>query len=154
MPKIGERLLKRAGLDIASDLTELEKVRGFLQEVGKNRPVDLMSRQSAAMLELAVIEAVSNIIRHAYGGMTEGEIRIDVEIDAECITIKMRHGGAAFEPDALEDPVFDGSRSGGFGCYLMKRCVDEVRYTRDDRGSNLVTLVKKLNKEDRDAYAR
>lgn len=106
------------------------------------------------MLELALIEAVSNIIRHAYGDMPDGEIRIDVEIDPECITVEMRHEGAAFEPDALEDPVFDGSRSRGFGCYIMKRCVDEVRYTQDDGGSNLVTLVKKLNKEDRDAYAR
>ena len=41
-------------------------------------------------------------------------------------------------------PALDGSRESGFGIYLITKSVDDVRYSRDERGRNCIALVKML----------
>ena len=48
-------------------------------------------------------------------------------------------------PDQVAPPVFDGTREGGFGVYLIRQLVDEVHYTRDSAGLCAIHLVKKRN---------
>ena len=46
--------------------------------------------------------------------------------------------------------MFDGSRDGGFGVYIIAHCVDEVRYVHDERGENCIYLVKKRTRRDKE----
>jgi anti-sigma regulatory factor (Ser/Thr protein kinase) len=45
----------------------------------------------------------------------------------------------------VSTPAFDGTEDGGFGMYIIAQSVDDVRYYRDERGRNTISLVKNRN---------
>src|SRR5262249_8017136 len=53
------------------------------------------------------------------------------------------HRGRDFDPAQIDPPSFDGSRYGGFGHYLIGRCVDDVRYVHNDEGRRGIRFVKR-----------
>jgi anti-sigma regulatory factor (Ser/Thr protein kinase) len=58
------------------------------------------------------------------------------------VVIRLHHIGAPCDPASVPPPAFDGSQESGFGLYLIKQSVDDVRYYRDARGRNCIALVK------------
>ncbi len=58
--------------------------------------------------------------------------------------MRLHHLGDSFDPAAVRPPVFDGSRESAFGVHLITESVDDVRYSRDERGRNCIDLVKVL----------
>lgn len=130
-------------LEVASSLTELPTLRSFVRRFCEEECVPPLHETGIWQLELAVTEAASNIVRHAYGGRTDGIIRIEVEALGESgVSVRLYHRGEPFDPEAVRPPVFDGSREGGFGVYFIAESVDEVRYERGEDGSSCVLLVK------------
>ena len=101
-----------------------------------------LSEDHIDRLELAATEAASNIIRHAYRGRTDQRVQIEADGFADRIFLRLYYLGEAFDPETVAPPAFDGSRQGGFGVYIVGRSVDEVRYTRDERGRNCIWLKK------------
>ena len=97
----------------------------------------LPDEETIDQLELAITEAASNIMRHAYGGRTDRRIQIDAEVFSDRIVLRLHHLGQSFDPAAVRPPAFDGSQEGGFGMYIISQSVDEVRYHRDERGRTL-----------------
>ena len=92
-------------------------------------------------LELAVQEAATNIIRHAYQGQLDCSIRLEMSVDADKVTVCLYHDGRAFDASKVPPPSFDGSRFGGFGLYLIEQSVDRVEYL-DEPKARGVRLVK------------
>jgi serine/threonine-protein kinase RsbW len=104
-----------------------------------------VDRDTIAQLELAVTEAASNVIKHAYNGRDDQWIQLDAEAFAGHVSIRLHHLGDSFDPAEVPPPAFDGSRESGFGIYLITKSVDDVRYFRDERGRNCIALIKVLN---------
>ena len=102
-----------------------------------------LDENRVAELELAVNEAASNVMKHAYHGRTDQLINLEAEAFPDHVTIRLHHLGDPFDPSVVFPPTFDGSRESGFGVYLITNSVDDVRYYRDERGGNCITLVKK-----------
>ncbi len=94
-------------------------------------------------LLLAVQETATNIVRHGYRDESHRPIRVVLEAEADEVRLAFHYPGRSFDPDAVPPPVFDGSKEGGFGVYLIRRLVDEVRYQRDSSGLCSVHLRKK-----------
>src|SRR4029078_9331128 len=71
--KIEERELPlaRAELEISSDLNELGRARAFVRAVCRPLPGQALDEESVSQLELAITEAASNVMRHAYRGRPE-----------------------------------------------------------------------------------
>jgi anti-sigma regulatory factor (Ser/Thr protein kinase) len=134
--------LARAEMDISSDLNELARVRGFVRDVCQRLPAPAFDEESVAQLELAMTEAASNVMRHAYNGRTDQRIQLDAEVFHDRIVLRLHHLGESFDPDAVNAPKFDGTQEGGFGMFIIQRSVDEVRYHRDERGRNCISMVK------------
>jgi sigma-B regulation protein RsbU (phosphoserine phosphatase) len=134
--------LARAEVDISSDLGELAKVRAFVRDVCSRLPPPSLDEDAVSQLELALTEAASNIMRHAYGGRTDQRIQFDAEVFHDRIVWRLHHLGASFDPARVSTPAFDGSQEGGFGMFIIERSVDEVRYYRDERGRNCISMVK------------
>jgi anti-sigma regulatory factor (Ser/Thr protein kinase) len=132
--------LARAETEIASDLKQLRCAREFVRDFC--RTSDLLDDESVGALELAVNEAASNIMKHAYHGRTDQRIYVEAEAFPGRISIRLRHLGEPFDPSSAPPPAFDGSRESGFGTYIIMRSVDEARYYRDERGRNCVALTK------------
>jgi sigma-B regulation protein RsbU (phosphoserine phosphatase) len=136
-------LLAHAQCEVVSDVAELPAIRAFVRGFCQGLPATVLDDESLDQLELAVAEAATNIMRHAYQGRADQRIHIAADAFGDRIAIQFFHRGAAFDPEKVRPPVFDGSREGGFGVYIITHSVDEVRYECDARGKNSVCLVKK-----------
>jgi serine/threonine-protein kinase RsbW len=100
-------------------------------------------------IELAVDEACSNIIDHAYQG-SAGSIQLDISIEPQYqLTIVLIDQGQAFNPDCV--PAYapctslDQVKIGGLGIHLMRQAMDDVCYEFNVPGiGNRLTMKKQL----------
>ena len=132
----------RAEIDLDSDLAYLRQAREFVRGFCGNIPGMPIDNESELSLELAVNEAASNIIKHAYHGRPHQRIHMEAEAFPSHISIRLLHYGDPFDPLAAPPPHLNGSRESGFGIYIINQSVDEVRYGRDSHGRNCVALKK------------
>ena len=97
-----------------------------------------MARRSSAKPEeenkiiLAVDEAVSIIMKHAYRETPNGTISLEIIADKSKFQIIIRDSGKSFDPGTIKEPdlgkyVKTGKKE-GLGIYLMRRIMDEVSY--------------------------
>ena len=107
-----------------------------------------LSAQDIEAIEVAVSEAVSNVIRHAYKGCSRTlPIRVKCERrgDGLRFVIEDRGRGFAAPPDnVIPDP--DLSREGGLGIILIKRLIDSVSYTSRPNAGTRITMTKSAAK--------
>ena len=136
----------QATITITSSLDELEKARSFVKENARYNNAELLDEENTWLLELAVTEAASNIIRHAYNGKPDQRILIEVNTSEEGIDVKLHHWGNSFNPESVEKPALDGSEDGGFGVYIIENCMDRVTYHKNETGRNSICLVKNRKK--------
>jgi anti-sigma regulatory factor (Ser/Thr protein kinase) len=126
-----------------SDLRHLADMRAFVRAAWlAGLSPEHADDKSLIRLELALTEAVSNIILHGYDGQPERPITVRVDADDDQVRVTLLHQGATFDPQATPPPTFDGSREGGFGVYLIRACVDEVQYDQDEQGRQMVRLTQ------------
>jgi sigma-B regulation protein RsbU (phosphoserine phosphatase) len=134
--------LARAEIELCSDLSELRRARAFVRDVCSALPGTPLAANRVAELELAVNEATSNIMKHAYHGRTNQRIHLEAETFPDQVVIRLNHVGDPCDPASVAPPALDGSHESGFGLYLITQSVDDVRYYRDARGRNCMALVK------------
>ena len=113
---------------------------GQLREIGDDTMADL---------KLALTEAVSNSVRHAYGPDGDGSVDVRYELHPDRLGIEVVDDGAGFDPDAPEEgaPREDEELSeGGLGIAIIKSIADEfeLHSSPGSRGSTL-RFVKKLS---------
>ena len=98
-------------------------------------------QESATAVVLAVNEAVSNVIRHAYEGDTTRPIRIACRREGEMIEVRICDHGIEAEFLSRELPPPDELRAGGRGLYMIRTLMDEIEYRRKG-GQNRMYLRK------------
>gem|GEM_PF-599990 len=132
-------------MEIRSDLRYLCQAREFVNSFCRRLPGTPLSQQSIESLELAVNEAACNIMKHAYHGRGDRWIYVEGEAFPSRVMLRLYHLGDPFDPSNLAPPALDGSRESGFGTYIISKSTDDVRYYRDERGMNCISLVKLRN---------
>jgi anti-sigma regulatory factor (Ser/Thr protein kinase) len=137
--------LAKAEIEIRSDPKQLRQAREFVRAFCRDLPDPPVDEDGVAALELAVNEAMSNIMKHAYHGREDQWIHVEGEAFPRYVSICLHHVGDPFDPASAPPPALDGSRESGFGAYMISQSVDRVRYYRDALGRNCVALVKKRN---------
>ncbi len=132
-------------LRIKSSTSNLSRVRSFVEETAAGLGV---KSEIINQVILAVDEACTNIIRHAYNYSPDGEILIKIFFEPDKFTVKIIDTGDSFKPESVPEPdlrKFQKERKkGGLGMFLMKKLMDEVNYVSVANG-NQVILVKYLN---------
>ncbi len=99
----------------------------------------------AEQLALAVDEAATNVLEHAYRGATDRVVRVEIDEAGPDFCVDVMDDGAAFDPASL--PSLDVKtlekerRSGGLGVHLMGRIMDSVTFRRS-APHNVCCLVK------------
>ena len=94
---------------------------------------------------LAVDEACTNIIRHAYHLRDDQPISLSLEGLRHCIRMRLRDYGKHSETGAMKGRAHDLIRPGGLGLHLIRRAFDKVDYILKARGTELV-MTKNLDK--------
>ena len=124
----------------------LETIRDFVLQAVKD--IDLDEKATYAV-ELAVDEACTNIIEHAYGGEDKGIIECCTTLGKNDLRITLRDFGKEFDPTKIPQPQvnvpLDQLKPRGVGFFLINRMMDEVRYKRYKTRGNMMTLVKKID---------
>lgn len=123
----------------AATTRELARIASFIADCCAS----LLSPQALYQLQLAVDEACTNVLEHAYAG--SGPLEIEVEQGEAQICVQLHDWGLPFDPTQAPpfDPTLPLERrpSGGMGIHLIRQSVDRVTYrTAGDR--NTLTLVK------------
>jgi serine/threonine-protein kinase RsbW len=136
-------------LEIMSRTDMLSDVRAFVSGAAKEFG---FGADDVAKIELAVDEACTNIIKHAYRFDPAGKISIQVAFLLEKsprFVVSIFDNGMTFDstkytaPDMKE--YFMQLRHGGLGILLMKKLMDNVEYMNSPTDGNLIVLTKFLS---------
>jgi anti-sigma regulatory factor (Ser/Thr protein kinase) len=115
---------------VRSSVSELAAVWGFEDE-------------QCRRITLAVDEALSNIIRHAYKNRSDQEIDLNFQAHSDCLEFSFVDRGEAADPSRFCAEPLDEIATGGRGTHLIRKIMDEVCYERLPEG-NLLRLKKYL----------
>jgi len=96
----------------------LAGIRKFVKQAA--RKAGFMDSEIYAV-ELAVDEACSNIIEHAYGAENVGQITASFEVNSQEFRLTLRDDGRPFDPDTVPEPklLHDKEDSKGFNSDTM-----------------------------------
>jgi len=125
-------------LTVAATEASLARIRTWLdQTVGAG----VADAGIQARLLLAVHEIAANVIEHAYAGAAGQHLSVTIDINPARVTARIDHAGTPFDPTTLTPPVFDGTRSRGFGLWLASRACSDVSFTSDGANRHSVLLT-------------
>ena len=107
-----------------------------------------LDETTAFQLELCVVEAATNAIRHAYDGAPGNEVEVTAELASDRISFSVCDSGKTHPAfDELAPPFewqsIDQIPEGGMGITIIKETMDEVRYS-SGQGRNCLTMTKFL----------
>jgi serine/threonine-protein kinase RsbW len=96
-------------------------------------------------LKLALTEACTNSVRHAYAG-GEGTVEITYELYADRFVVEVSDEGEGFEPppDASAKLDEDELSEGGLGIAIIEALADELQITERAAGGSSLRFVKHL----------
>ena len=102
---------------------------------------------AAAKVSIAVDEAVTNIILHAYRNDPNQKVEIELQFVSGSLEVHLWHTGQGLREDqiSLPDPneYVRHPRKGGLGLLLMSRFMDEVRFQENGDRSECC-MIKRL----------
>ena len=140
------RLMRCLTIPIGADSVELtipckaeyvRTVRWLVEEIAADVP---LSVEAVEEVKVAACEAVSNIVRHAYGpGKTPQPISMKCCRGPGELTIEIADHGVGFSVPRLRRKEFpDISKEGGLGIALIHSLMDKVEYwSRPNRGTRI-----------------
>ncbi len=125
-------------------LENLEKICEFVTEHARAAGLDECDLYA---VQLAVDEAATNIIEHAYGGEDLGEIECTCEILSDGLKVTLRDHGRKFDPNDVPEPVVNANleelKPRGLGVFFIRKMMDEVQYEFTPNNGNTLTMVKR-----------
>ena len=96
-------------------------------------------------LKLALTEACTNSVRHAYGD-GPGLVEIVYELHADRLVVEVSDCGEGFEPAAARVAAQSGDElsEGGLGIAIIDALADELEIGEGDGGCSRLRFVKRL----------
>ena len=130
---------------LPNDVQTMPQLSEFVEEVCQ--AVGLSMSQTM-QVNLAVEEAVANVMNYAYPDEKEGEVRIHVTADSRYLQFVLSDDGIPFDPTEHHEVdttlSADERNIGGLGIHLTKTIMDNINYERRDN-QNIFTLRKIIN---------
>lgn len=134
----------KKSIEIINQIDEIERVSAFIEELGEELNLSL---SLVMKIDLAIEEAITNIIQYAYPKGSENTINLSTEYKDNELIFILTDRGAAFDPTQM--PEVDTSLTaeersiGGLGIFLVRKIMGEVTYQRID-DENRLEMRKKL----------
>lgn len=137
-------------LKIDSDLASVELVAGIVRAVCSGS----LGEEALNDLEIGIVEAINNVIKHGYSGQKGSSVEISVGLRKDRVVIDIID-----QAPPMPEGKLDQARAhdldtkeiadlpeGGMGLSLIRMTMDDVRYSSQD-GSNRLTLTKLIARE-------
>ena len=146
MIKLGTTNLNKSKISVKSRTENLSLIRDFVSSKTSDAG---LAKDEIENVMLAVDEACTNIIKHAYNSFLDGEIVIKLEYNSDKLLVTIIDHGSTFDPNGIPDPdlqkYYRDGRVGGLGMFLMKTLMDDVKYITVPGKYNQVLLSKRIN---------
>lgn len=131
-------------LTLVNQIDEISKLEEFVGDICEQGGIDMSVAMS---LNLALEEAVTNVILYAYPEGQAGTIDIIAELTGQQLKFVITDTGQPFDPTAQADAdvtlSIEERPIGGLGIFLVRQIMDTVTYQRLD-DVNQLTLLKKM----------
>jgi anti-sigma regulatory factor (Ser/Thr protein kinase) len=125
-------------IEFTSDPLLLSAIRAAVERFALQSGFD---EEQSRMLTLAVDEAVSNVIRHAYNGRGGAPIVVRLSRRDARVEIVLLDEGCEADLRRMKIPAPQELRPGGRGIHFIRKIMDEVEYQRLP-GQNRLRLVR------------
>ncbi|NIZ12959.1 ATP-binding protein [Phaeobacter sp. HF9A] len=117
--------------------TELDARRGIVSVVERLKEMGIPNTR-VDEVQIALAEAVNNVVEHAYAETTTGDVLIRCNLFPDRLWVEIRDAGAPF-PDAKlpegkavdVDTPLENLPEGGFGWLLIRELANDVQYQRN-----------------------
>jgi serine/threonine-protein kinase RsbW len=124
-------------------LESLAKISEFVVQIAKRAG---LNEDAVYAVDLAVDEACTNIIEHAYGGEGQGDIRCTCSVETNGLKIVLQDRGRPFNPTQIPVPTIKNRlkdlKARGAGLFLMQKMMDEVSFEFNQEAGNILTMIK------------
>lgn len=133
-------------LTLLSRSEVIRQVRKYVRKLASNVG---FSEQQIFEIQLAINEAIANIIKHAYGGDADGKIEFAAQINnGSDLVIQIRDFGRKPERDKLRPRDLQKLAESGLGLFLIEQLMDHVEFDfSEETGTRLL-----LRKEQKAAH--
>jgi serine/threonine-protein kinase RsbW len=133
--------LREVRLSIPAKPEYITLCRLALTGISRLRP---LGEETLADLKLALTEACSNSVRHAYAD-GDGIVDIRYELHADRLVIEVADNGEGFDPAEAESDEDDLSE-GGLGIAIIRSIADELEFrTRNGERGSVLRFAKHLH---------
>ena len=133
-------------ITLPNDVQEVPQLNVFVDEVCEQVDFDM---STTLKLNLAIEEAVVNVMNYAYPAGEKGDVDIEAMINDEYLVFVISDSGTPFDPTAkaeVDTTLSVEERGiGGLGIHLIRQIMDTINYERVE-DKNVLTLRKKLTK--------
>ncbi len=141
--------VKKEEVIIPAQMSYLRQVRDFIDQIGRKYRYNHKIINS---FKLVVDEACTNIIRHGYRDIKNGQIAVRAIIRRLSLTIVIVDNGKSFDPRQVQNPDLNKyiniGKKGGLGIFMMRKLMDDIKYNVTERGNEL-RLTKMREKVER-----
>lgn len=138
--KFATQLVERITLNC--DLNRIPELNDFIESIGERLQLD---PPTIMQVQLAVEEAVVNVMNYAYPEGRNGFVTIKVMSDGHELRIVIIDSGRAFDPTRKEKAdttlSVEDRPIGGLGIFMIREMMDTINYERVD-GRNLLMMIK------------
>ncbi|MGD9486647.1 MAG: SpoIIE family protein phosphatase [Calditrichaceae bacterium] len=135
--------VKKEEITIPAQMSYLVQIRDFVEHIGKKYRYDEKLINS---FKLVIDEACTNVIRHGYRDIKNGEITVKAIARRLSLTIVIIDQGHTYDPRQANTPdlakYVDIGKKGGLGIMMMRKLMDDLQYAVTERG-NEFRLTKK-----------
>ena len=138
---LGTKKTRRLTLD--NDIRQVSRLTGFVDGILAEYHLD---SGLSTRINLALEEAVTNVIMYAYPPETAGRMDLEAVREEGGLKFTLTDSGKAFDPTAAPEADLSASVEnrpvGGLGIHLVRTIMDRVSYRRED-GKNVLTMFIK-----------
>ena len=134
----------RQSLTLPNDISTIPQLSEFIEGICEELNLDMSITMN---LNLALEEAVVNVMEYAYPIGVQGDVTIEAIANETCLVFIISDSGIPFDPTQKEEvdtTLSVEERSiGGLGIHLVREIMDFVDYKYRD-SKNILTLSKKI----------
>ena len=116
-------------------------VRLALTAIARVRP---LPEETLSDLKLALTEACTNSVRHAYQEGRTGVVEVIYQLEPDRLVVEIVDDGEGFKPEDLELTGNGDLSEGGLGIAIIRAVVDEVEIGARETGGSRLRFVKFL----------
>ena len=131
-------------LILHNEIKQISRLEGWLEGIAEETGMDM---QTTLNVNLALEEAVTNVILYAYPEGIHAPLFLTADVTPSLITFTLSDNGIPFDPTAAPEANINAPASerpiGGLGIHLVREIMDSVVYTFDD-GKNILTMTKNI----------